>query len=260
VRVFARRRQREAEEAHARWQSQVAAFDDLVEQARTFRGLDPSQLPPMSIQVGTDERVYGVFDGAALIEPRVSGGHWAGRSQGFSIPVVAGVRYRVGASKGHYVKGEDTPTIIDAGTAVVTDRRALFAGPKQTREWLWSKCIAIAHHDEAPWTVISVSNRQKSSGIGYDEAHATEIRLRIDLAHAVATGTEERLIATLTEARDALAANAPGGPQAAAAAPAVAAPPGWYPDPRGRFEQRYWDGHQWTDRVSSARAESTDPV
>ena len=27
-------------------------------------------------------------------------------------------------------------------------------------------------------------------------------------------------------------------------------PPGWYPDPTGRFPQRYWDGQRWTDNVS----------
>mgnify|MGYP001190482216 FL=1 len=25
--------------------------------------------------------------------------------------------------------------------------------------------------------------------------------------------------------------------------------PGWYDDPTGRFEQRYWDGEEWTTEV-----------
>jgi hypothetical protein len=36
--------------------------------------------------------------------------------------------------------------------------------------------------------------------------------------------------------------------------------PGWYPDPQGRAEQRYFDGTQWTDNVSNAGVQSTDPV
>ncbi len=25
--------------------------------------------------------------------------------------------------------------------------------------------------------------------------------------------------------------------------------PGWYPDPKGTPQERYWDGHTWTDRT-----------
>jgi hypothetical protein len=44
---------------------------------------------------------------------------------------------------------------------------------------------------------------------------------------------------------------------AAAAAPAV--PAGWYADPAGRFELRYWDGTTWTEHVSRAGQQFTDP-
>ena len=46
-------------------------------------------------------------------------------------------------------------------------------------------------------------------------------------------------------------------PAAAAAAPAV--PAGWYADPAGRFELRYWDGSTWTEHVSRAGQQFTDP-
>jgi hypothetical protein len=36
--------------------------------------------------------------------------------------------------------------------------------------------------------------------------------------------------------------------------------PDWYPDPTGRFEQRYWDGSQWTEHVSSAGQQRSDPL
>jgi hypothetical protein len=36
-------------------------------------------------------------------------------------------------------------------------------------------------------------------------------------------------------------------------------PAGWYPDPSGRFELRYWDGSQWTEYVSRAGQQYTDP-
>jgi Protein of unknown function (DUF2510) len=49
----------------------------------------------------------------------------------------------------------------------------------------------------------------------------------------------------------------------AAAAPAQPATPsvpaGWYHDPAGRYELRYWDGTAWTEHVSRAGQQYTDP-
>ena len=56
-------------------------------------------------------------------------------------------------------------------------------------------------------------------------------------------------------------------PSTATAAPAAAAatasassvPAGWYADPAGRFDLRYWDGGTWTEHVSRAGQQFTDP-
>ena len=37
------------------------------------------------------------------------------------------------------------------------------------------------------------------------------------------------------------------------------APAGWYADPSGRNEQRYFDGHQWTEHVHSHGRQGIDP-
>ncbi len=34
---------------------------------------------------------------------------------------------------------------------------------------------------------------------------------------------------------------------------------GWYADPLGRFEYRYWNGTEWTDSVSRQGVQATDP-
>ena len=44
-----------------------------------------------------------------------------------------------------------------------------------------------------------------------------------------------------------------------APAPAAAVPAGWYADPAGRFDLRYWDGGTWTEHVSRAGQQFTDP-
>jgi hypothetical protein len=52
------------------------------------------------------------------------------------------------------------------------------------------------------------------------------------------------------------AATAPTSP-ATPATPAV--PAGWYHDPAGRYELRYWDGSAWTEHVSRNGQQYTDP-
>jgi hypothetical protein len=37
-------------------------------------------------------------------------------------------------------------------------------------------------------------------------------------------------------------------------------PPGWLPDPLGRYQYRYWDGGQWTSAVSTNGSQETDPM
>lgn len=50
---------------------------------------------------------------------------------------------------------------------------------------------------------------------------------------------------------------APTYQPAAPTTPAV--PAGWYADPAARFELRYWDGSTWTEHVSRAGQQFTDP-
>jgi Protein of unknown function (DUF2510) len=48
--------------------------------------------------------------------------------------------------------------------------------------------------------------------------------------------------------------------QTATATPATpSVPAGWYADPAGRFELRYWDGSAWTEHVSRGGQQYTDP-
>lgn len=36
--------------------------------------------------------------------------------------------------------------------------------------------------------------------------------------------------------------------------------PGWYPDPTGRYEARYWDGRKWSSHISHYGATGADPL
>ncbi len=103
---------------------------------------------------------------------------------GFSFRVAKGVRYHVGQTRGHHEAGAEQPTVIDTGTASITDQRVVFQGAKQTREWAFSKLLGYQHFDSPPWTAIQVSNRQKTSGILCDAKTAENFQFRLTLAEA----------------------------------------------------------------------------
>lgn len=113
-----RKREKAYSQALAAWQRDASELDALLELAGSDGFTAGDAAAASGVVLDVDERCFGVFIGAVLVEPRVGPGHWEGRSQGVSIPIYAGVRYRVGASKGTFVKGAEAPTPIDTGTTV----------------------------------------------------------------------------------------------------------------------------------------------
>ncbi|MEM8620442.1 MAG: DUF2510 domain-containing protein [Actinomycetota bacterium] len=79
-------------------------------------------------------------------------------------------------------------------------------------------------------------------------------------AAAAATATEstvpaaEPVVAPASEPAVAAEPAAVTAPQEESTVPA-----GWYADPSGRYELRYWDGSAWTEHVSRAGQQFTDP-
>ena len=69
----------------------------------------------------------------------------------------------------------------------------------------------------------------------------------------------EPALPTQQPAETATVAATPAEEPAQQAAASSAAPAGWYADPSTRYELRYWDGSQWTEHVSRAGQQYTDP-
>jgi hypothetical protein len=76
---------------------------------------------------------------------------------------------------------------------------------------------------------------------------------------ATAEPAADDSIASLAEQVGAESTQAAAEPETPAAAAEPAVPAGWYADPSGRFELRYWDGTAWTEHVSRAGQQFTDP-
>jgi hypothetical protein len=92
---------------------------------------------------------------------------FSGGSQGFSIPLVAGIRYRVGSFKGQMTPGVEMQMDKDQGMVKLTNQRLIFAGPIATTEWAFSKLLSSFSNPDRDDFIFGVSNRQKSSGIRF---------------------------------------------------------------------------------------------
>jgi hypothetical protein len=212
--MFEGHRTRKAAKAYSQWKQARDGCAELLEVAQGYNGS-----PCEGIMLGADEAVFYRVSGAALIEERRGQGHYQGKSAGVSIPVgsVAGrsVRYRVGASRGHFVQGAPTLTAIDTGTVFITSNRVIFQGARQTRECAFAKLIGFQHSDAEGSTAFSVSNRQKPTTIHYGPALSGAFDFRLDLALAHFRGTVGDLVRQLQAELAYLDAERPAAPAGA---------------------------------------------
>ena len=92
---------------------------------------------------------------------------YQGGSAGISIPVVAGVRVRVGQFKGTVIPGEQIQVDKEMGLVKLTNQRLIFAGSYNTNEWAFAKMLSAARNEAGNDFIISVSNRKKTSGLRF---------------------------------------------------------------------------------------------
>ena len=171
--------------------------------------------------------------------------------------------------------GHDVLTRIDYGRALITNERVLLVGHEGNKEWSFKKYVS--HRHSPTLTTIAVSNRQRHSSIGYQDADAADVRYFLDLALADFRGSRAHLTSRL---RDELAAHLLAEPAPPiepaiieepnpfehhdAAANPEAEPGRWAPDPSGRFVQRWWDGQSWTEHVTdthgSVHSDALEPA
>ena len=95
---------------------------------------------------------------------------YRGGSAGVSIPVVAGVRVRVGQFSGTVIPGQEMQIDKEAGLVKLTNQRLIFAGSLNTTEWSFAKMLSAARNEEGNDFIIGVSNRKKTSGLKFSAA------------------------------------------------------------------------------------------
>ena len=125
---------------------------------------------------------------------------YVGGSSGFSIPLVAGIRYRVGSFKGRVVPGEEMQIDKDSGMVKLTNQRLIFTGPLATSEWAFTKLLSSFSNPDRTDFIFGVSNRKKTSGLrftagdGYAFAHLFALAL-----HSYENGIPETIKAIKKE-------------------------------------------------------------
>jgi Domain of unknown function (DUF4328)/Protein of unknown function (DUF2510) len=81
---------------------------------------------------------------------------------------------------------------------------------------------------------------------------------------AAGTGLAILVVREITDRQEALQARDPAPTERPIprqlAAPATVDAPGWYADPSGQHDHRYWDGRAWTEHVSRGGVAGTAPV
>jgi hypothetical protein len=102
---------------------------------------------------------------------------YQGGSQGVSIPIAKGVRYRVGAFRGRMVTVGTQMTVQDTGMLSVTSQRLAYLGSAKSSEILYTKLLGIEAFTDG--IRLQASNRQNAllfrfaQGISGDAVAAT---------------------------------------------------------------------------------------
>lgn len=213
--MFEKRRQREEEAARAEalteWNAKLTELESLLQIATR------AAVPALThLITAPGERGVGEVTGVGLVQERRGPGHYAGAGQGVSIPIghVAGrpVRYRVGATRGHYVQGAPVATVVDTGTLSITDRRLVYQGSQHTSECDFARLVGIDH--EPGQITVSVAHREHPTVLHFGAAVDDWVQDRLSLALALFKGQDDQVREGLEAQIAELHAAHPGGPAA----------------------------------------------
>jgi len=100
-----------------------------------------------------------------LVEPRRGTRVSARSTDAFTVALAKGFYYTAAAGQSVSPEPGDELKQIDTGVAHFTTHRVVFVGGKQTREWDFAKLLGTTERQNGLQLMISVSNRQKTSGL-----------------------------------------------------------------------------------------------
>jgi hypothetical protein len=125
--------------------------------AQGGRFLAPERATSLLLQ----EDEHALYDCPAYLLKEVMDRELRGSSQGVSVPLGHGVRYRVGAVRGHMVTIGSHWTTADGGALTLTDRRLVYHGERQTIEFPLAKLATLDVYGDA--IAVGATNRKTNS-------------------------------------------------------------------------------------------------
>jgi hypothetical protein len=179
----AKRAAEQHERSLARWNEDVALLGRLIE-VFTDASNGKDSVPNYIIQKDEERTLWQ--SEAVFHETGRTPSSYVGRSSGFSIPVVAGIRYRVGATQGQVVPGVELQMDKDNGIVVLTTSRLIFTGPIKSQEWRFDKLLGASTNEDESDYFFNVSNRKTTSGVRFDQRTGREFNRFFALALSVA--------------------------------------------------------------------------
>ena len=182
---------------HQMWQEDLATLEKIIA-VFTAASKGEDAVPNTLMQKAGERTLWsatGIFHETGRTPSSYRGG-----SSGVSIPVGGGIRFRVGAMRGQVIPGEELQMDKDQGVVMLTTDRLIFTGPIKTQEWNFDKLLMISTTADESDYFISVSNRQKTSGVRFDPATGREFNRFLGSAAAVNESGYEAVL----EALDAL--------------------------------------------------------
>ena len=181
----ARRADKAAKMAHAialsSWQMDLAILEKIIA-AITAASNGEDTVPNTMMQKSGE---HTLWSGPAIFhEAGRTPSQYSGTSTGFSIPIAAGIRFRVGAQQGNINPGIELQMDKDQGLIILTTERLVFVGPIKTQEWNFDKLLMLSTNEDESDYFINVSNRQKTSGVRLDPTTGREFNRFLGSAFA----------------------------------------------------------------------------
>jgi hypothetical protein len=141
-----------------------------------------------------DEVLIYHLDNVVLTEFKSNGSTYSGGYAGVSFRVAKGVRLNTGLTGGTSSRNPETSQPIDIGDLTVTNQRLVFSGANQVRVFKLDKIINLEAGPNGLSVSISVSNREKTSGLESSNLDDISPGMAVSLATAWHDGGKKAAI------------------------------------------------------------------